>query len=343
MRRWFLSYHSPDQALAERLKAALEQKDTGAHVFLAPSSLRAGGFWSRALAKEIAQADVFILLVGVGGVGRWQELEYDEALDKRVRFPDFPCILVLLEGQAAPGLPFLRRLHWIITSDPSSEKDVARLLDAASGRSTRPGELWRGAQAPSLARGCRYSARVAARLAGEPPLVLPHAQARDRAAQGAGRIVSRYLAAWRDRSGAGETAEWLDRAVARRQGHATRSARRHRAPLQGTGSGQAPRVSPLYRPGRGAVRARRGAPAPPVFGGDRAGCCRSASVPADEHAFGFSRRAAERRTALQGAFANRCAAAARAGAARGREPASRTALGTVRARSACGHHYPTHR
>ena len=31
----------------------------------------------------------------------------------------------------------------IITPDPSSEKDVARLLDAASGSSTRPGELWR--------------------------------------------------------------------------------------------------------------------------------------------------------------------------------------------------------
>jgi Novel STAND NTPase 1/Sulfatase-modifying factor enzyme 1/TIR domain len=143
MRRWFLSYHSPDQALAERLKAALERKDTGAHVFFAPSSLRAGGFWSKALAEEIAQADAFILLVGERGVGNWQVLEYDEALDKRVRCPDFPAILVLLEGQTAPGLPFLRRLHWIITADPSSEKDVARLLDAAAGGSTQPGELWR--------------------------------------------------------------------------------------------------------------------------------------------------------------------------------------------------------
>jgi Trk K+ transport system NAD-binding subunit len=35
MRRWFLSYHSPDEALAERLKAALERKDTDAHVFFA--------------------------------------------------------------------------------------------------------------------------------------------------------------------------------------------------------------------------------------------------------------------------------------------------------------------
>ena len=146
MRRWFLSYHSPDQALAERLKAALERKDSDAHVFFAPSSLRAGGFWSRTLAEEIAQADAFILLVGEKGVGDWQELEYDEALDKRVKFADFPIILVLFEGQTAPGLPFLRRLHWIITTDPSSEKDIARLLDAAAGTSTRLGELWRYTQ-----------------------------------------------------------------------------------------------------------------------------------------------------------------------------------------------------
>jgi TIR domain len=143
MSRWFLSYHSPDQALAERLKAALERKDTDAHVFFAPSSLRAGAFWSRTLAEEFAQADAFILLVGEKGVGNWQVLEYDEALDRRVKSPVFPVILVLLEGQTAPGLPFLRQLHWIVTADPASEKDVARLLDATAGGSTRPGELWR--------------------------------------------------------------------------------------------------------------------------------------------------------------------------------------------------------
>src|SRR5580693_2151177 len=143
MRRWFLSYHSPDRALGERLKAALERKDTDSSVFFAPSSLRAGGFWSKALAEEIAQADAFILLVGEKGVGDWQVLEYDEALDKRVKFPDFPVILVLLEGQTAPGLPFLRRLHWIVTPDPASEKAVARIFDAASGAGGPPAELWR--------------------------------------------------------------------------------------------------------------------------------------------------------------------------------------------------------
>jgi formylglycine-generating enzyme required for sulfatase activity len=144
MQRWFLSYHSPDQALAERLKAAIERKDSAARVFFAPTHLRAGGSWSAQLAQEIAEATAFILLVGEAGVGKWQVPEYDEALDRWVKSPtDFPLIVVLLEGQSVPGLPFIRRLHFVISSDPTSEKDVARLYDAAAGGGTRPGELWR--------------------------------------------------------------------------------------------------------------------------------------------------------------------------------------------------------
>jgi hypothetical protein len=144
MQRWFLSYHSPDQALAERLKAAIERKDSTTRVFFAPTQLRAGGSWSAQLAQEIAEASAFILLIGEAGVGKWQVPEYDEALDKWVKSPsDFPLIIVLLEGQSVPGLPFIRRLHFVITPDPASEKDVARLYDAAAGSGTRPGELWR--------------------------------------------------------------------------------------------------------------------------------------------------------------------------------------------------------
>jgi len=147
MSRWFLSYHSPDQALAERLKAAIEGKDSASRVFFAPEHLRAGRSWSKQLADEIAQADAFILLIGEKGIGDWQELEYDEALDKWAKWqkksPDFPLIVVLLEGQIAPGLQFLRRMHWIITRDPTSEMDLARIFDAAAGRSCNPSELWR--------------------------------------------------------------------------------------------------------------------------------------------------------------------------------------------------------
>src|SRR5258705_4246172 len=142
-RHWFISYHSPEGGLAAQLKAAIERKDPSSSVFFAPSNLRAGGFWSAQLAKAIADATAFILLVGSQGIGNWQVLEYDEALAKRVNSPDFPVILILLEGQPAPGLAFLRQLHWIVTPDPASEQVVAQLLDATGGENTRPGELWR--------------------------------------------------------------------------------------------------------------------------------------------------------------------------------------------------------
>ena len=60
MRRWFLSYHSPDEALAAGVKAAIEAKDPAARVFFAPAHLRAGGSWSAQLAQEIADANAFI-------------------------------------------------------------------------------------------------------------------------------------------------------------------------------------------------------------------------------------------------------------------------------------------
>jgi hypothetical protein len=143
MRRWFLSFNSSDRALAERLKVSIERRGSGSRVFFDATSLRAGGYWQPALAKGIDEADAFVLLVGEKGLGPWQTLEYYEAHDKHVKSPEFPVVLMLLDGHAAPGLPFLRQLHWIVTADPTSEKDVARLIDAAAGTGAQVGELWR--------------------------------------------------------------------------------------------------------------------------------------------------------------------------------------------------------
>jgi formylglycine-generating enzyme required for sulfatase activity len=143
MRRWFLSFNSSDRALAEGLKASIERKDAGSRIFFDATSLRAGGYWQPALAKGIDEADAFVLLVGEKGLGPWQTLEFYEAHDKHVKSPEFPVVLMLLDGHAAPGLPFLRQLHWIVSADPTSEKDVARLIDAAAGTGARPSELWR--------------------------------------------------------------------------------------------------------------------------------------------------------------------------------------------------------
>src|SRR6202043_719625 len=141
MRRWFLSYHSPDQALAERLKAAIERKDSASRVFFAPAHMRAGGSWTAQLAQELAGANGFILLIGESGIGKWQVPEYYEAHDRWVNAPaEYPLVVVLLEGQTAPGLPFLRQLHWIITADPASERSLAQVIDAAAGGGGLPGD-----------------------------------------------------------------------------------------------------------------------------------------------------------------------------------------------------------
>ena len=80
MRRWFLSYNSQDFALIQAFEAALRRKDAETQIFFAPTSLRAGGYWLPELAKEIAEATAFVLLVGEKGLGPWQSLEYYEAL-----------------------------------------------------------------------------------------------------------------------------------------------------------------------------------------------------------------------------------------------------------------------
>ena len=143
MRRWFLSYNSQDLTLIQAFEAALRRKDNEARIFFASRSLRAGGYWLPELAKEIAEATAFVLLVGEKGLGPWQVTEYYEALDRRVKEANFPIVFVLLDGQSTPGLPFLRQLHWIIEPDPASEKCLARVIDAAAGGGGLPRDLWR--------------------------------------------------------------------------------------------------------------------------------------------------------------------------------------------------------
>src|SRR5688572_2294560 len=93
MRRWFLSYNSQDLALVQGVAAALRERDAGAGIFFAPTSLRAGGFWLPELAKEIAEATAFVLLVGEKGLGSWQVMEYYEAIDRRVKEKSFAVVL----------------------------------------------------------------------------------------------------------------------------------------------------------------------------------------------------------------------------------------------------------
>jgi hypothetical protein len=65
----------------------------------------AGGLWLPGLARAIAEATVFVLLIGEKGVGPWQVIEYYEALDRRLKEHNFPLILVLLAVNLRRGCP----------------------------------------------------------------------------------------------------------------------------------------------------------------------------------------------------------------------------------------------
>jgi hypothetical protein len=61
--------------------------------------------------------------------------------------------------EAAPGLPLLRQLHWIVTADPASDT-VGKLLDATAGLAMSPGQLWfdgRGLSERSCAAVLRFN------------------------------------------------------------------------------------------------------------------------------------------------------------------------------------------
>ena len=142
MSSWFLSYNSQDlapvQALAARLRGCATSTSFSPPVAAGRRVLATG-----ARRGHRPRPDAFVLVVGDRGLGPWQLLEYYEALDRRVKAPGFPIILLLLDGQPAPGLPFLRQLHWIVAPDLTAEPVIGQLRDAVAGAASRPGERWR--------------------------------------------------------------------------------------------------------------------------------------------------------------------------------------------------------
>ncbi len=158
--------------------------------------------------------------------------------------------------------------------------------------------------------------RVAARLPGQPRLVLSRARAGRRAAEGAGRDLSSTPGNSTRPTRARRRQERMDRSAVDGKAALARPAGRDRAPLRGAGTAQAAGLLPLCRSGRGALRARGGAPAPPFLRDSGAGARRPAPARADEHALGLLRRIAERRAAVQRAPQGRRAAVARSASLR---------------------------
>jgi hypothetical protein len=77
VRRVFLSYHTPQRALALALKQAVEIQAPDTEVFVDNRSLR-HGHWQEQLFQAVNECDAFVILVG-SRLGDWQKLEYYES------------------------------------------------------------------------------------------------------------------------------------------------------------------------------------------------------------------------------------------------------------------------
>jgi TIR domain len=107
--RVFLSYHTPDRAVALGLKSAIEAVLPGTDVFADQTHLRHGHLWQPSLFDAIAKCQAFLILVS-HRAGDWQKYEYYEALDRKVKDDAFVLLPVIIADRAkgpAANLPGL--------------------------------------------------------------------------------------------------------------------------------------------------------------------------------------------------------------------------------------------
>jgi hypothetical protein len=146
MLRIFLSYHTPDRAVALALKRAIEAALPGADVFVDQTHLRHGHLWQPSLFDAIAKAQAFLILIS-NRIGDWQKIEYYEARDRKAKDEDFvllPVIIADRAGGPAANLPGLAQLHWIESTEPTAPNPLAEIVAALESRETaKPPEAWR--------------------------------------------------------------------------------------------------------------------------------------------------------------------------------------------------------
>ena len=131
----FLSHNSLDKPQIEVIATAL--KDKGIKVWFDKWELVPGLPWLPALEVGLQQSKVVVVLVGPGGVGRWEEPEISVALDESMH-RNIPVIPVLLPGGLKVNLenrPFLRQYTWVEFKDSLHDSEaMERLIWGITGR-----------------------------------------------------------------------------------------------------------------------------------------------------------------------------------------------------------------
>jgi hypothetical protein len=129
--RIFISYQTLDGAIAKSIADGIKAQRPNAETFFAPETLSAGAYWLPRLAQEIKDSHAVLLLIGKR-VGKWQELEYLEAV-RLARDTGKPLIVPVVMGDYAPGLPFFDQYHRLFFREPASKEALVAILKALDG------------------------------------------------------------------------------------------------------------------------------------------------------------------------------------------------------------------
>ena len=144
--RLFLSYHTPDRAIALALKTAIKMALPGSDVFVDQTHLRHGHLWQPTLFDAIGKSQAFLVLVS-NRLGDWQKVEYYEARDRKAKNDTFVLLPVVIADRSkgpVANLPGLAQLHWIESTEPAAPEPLAKILAALQSRELpKPVEPWR--------------------------------------------------------------------------------------------------------------------------------------------------------------------------------------------------------
>ncbi len=144
--RVFISFASRDRGAARQLEAQLRIRRPEVSCFLDERALIGGVYWIPRLGEELGKADVVLLLLGET-IGRWQELEYYEALQlsrQSGRGARPRIIPVVIADRPSPGLAFLSTLHQIFALDLTGATALSAIENALSSAPTgKVEEPWR--------------------------------------------------------------------------------------------------------------------------------------------------------------------------------------------------------
>ena len=145
----FISYNSRDREAARVIVQSLREQQLS--VFLDERNLVAGQNFVSSLEQSLGNCQAVAILIGPHGMGKWQQIEKDLALDRKAMQPSLPVVPVLLPGDVDPPTGFLALNTWVDFRQGLNQGEQGQKLAAALR-----GQAWQGGGLNPVYDFCPY-------------------------------------------------------------------------------------------------------------------------------------------------------------------------------------------